>query len=188
LKVDEQIPGNVLLKTIEVVQNVYEKTTDRIAACISIINLTSTMNDNINKRLIVSVSQILQFLPMNPTNTDISETTFITRYTVHLLQSLFDNDDLIIRLDFTATEVADKHKRPPNFNGYLDCIITAFPHQSDDGINSGYGEVKKASMAGNHYLVNWDLVRLAFFGKNVIDDNRIGGNISIHIVGKFVYI
>lgn len=39
-------------------------------------------------------------------------------------------------------------------------------------------------MASNHYLVNWDLVRLAFFGKNAVDDNHLGSNISIHVVGK----
>ncbi|KAI9491411.1 hypothetical protein BDB00DRAFT_767051, partial [Zychaea mexicana] len=114
----------------------------------------------------------------------ISETMLITRYIVLLLQPLFDNDDLNIRLDFTATELAEKCKRPPNFNGCPDCIITRFTHQTDGGINIGYSEVKKISMARNHYLVNWDLVRLAFFGKNAIDDNHLGGNISIHIVGS----
>jgi hypothetical protein len=183
-----KFPGDVLLKTIEIAQSVYEKTTDRIGASVSILNMARTMNDKINKRLIVSASQLLQSLPMDPTNTDISETTLITRYIVPLLQPLFDNDDLNIRLDFTATELAEKCKRPPNFNGCPDCIITRFPHQTDEGINIGYGEVKKISMASNHYLVNWDLVRLAFFGKNAIDGNHLGGNISIHIVGRFVSI
>ncbi|RCI00237.1 hypothetical protein CU097_015691 [Rhizopus azygosporus] len=40
------------------------------------------------------------------------------------------------------------------------------------------------SMTSNHYLVSWDLVRLAFFGKNAVDDNHLGSNIRIHIVGK----
>ncbi|EPB86798.1 hypothetical protein HMPREF1544_06414 [Mucor circinelloides 1006PhL] len=179
-----KFPGDVLLKIIEIAQSVYEKTTDRIGASISILNLASTMDDKINRRLIVSASQLLQSLPMDPTNTDISETTLITRYIVPLLQPLFDKDDLNIRLDFTATELAEKCKRPPNFNGCPDCIITRFPHQTDDGINIGYGKVKKISMASNHYLVNWDLVRLAFFSKKAIDDNHLGGNISIHIVGS----
>ncbi|CAO3700879.1 unnamed protein product [Rhizopus stolonifer] len=41
-------------------------------------------------------------------------------------------------------------------------------------------------MANNHYLVNWDLVRLALFGKSAIDNNHLGGNISIHIVAPFI--
>lgn len=102
-----KFPGDKLLKTIEIAQSVYEKITDRIGASVSILNLASTMDENINKRLIVSASQLLQSLPMDPTNTDISETTLITRYIVPLLQPLFDNDDLNIRLDFTATELAD---------------------------------------------------------------------------------
>ncbi|KAF7721661.1 hypothetical protein EC973_004311 [Apophysomyces ossiformis] len=64
-----KFPGDVLLKTIEIVQSVYEKTTDRIGASVSILNLASTMDDKINKRLIVSASQLLQSLPMDPTNT-----------------------------------------------------------------------------------------------------------------------
>ncbi|SAL97828.1 hypothetical protein [Absidia glauca] len=95
-----KFPGDVLLKTIEISRSVYEKTTDRIGASVSILNLASTMDDKINKRLTVSASQILQSLPIDPTNTDISETTLITRYIVPLLQPLFDNDDLNIRVAF----------------------------------------------------------------------------------------
>ncbi|KAG1179342.1 hypothetical protein G6F70_001110 [Rhizopus microsporus] len=71
----------------------WPETTDQIDASVSVLNLASTMDDKINKPLIVSASQLLQSLPMDPTNTDISETTLITRYTVTLLQPLFDNDD-----------------------------------------------------------------------------------------------
>ncbi|CAO3700880.1 unnamed protein product [Rhizopus stolonifer] len=133
----DKFPSDILLKTIEIAQSVYEKTTDRIGASLSILNLASATDDKINKRLIVSASQLLQYLPMDPTNTDISEATLITRYIVPLLQPLFDNDDLNIRLDFTATEFAEKCKRPPNFNRCPDCIITRFPHQTDDGFNIG---------------------------------------------------
>ncbi|KAG0981064.1 hypothetical protein G6F29_007367 [Rhizopus arrhizus] len=40
-------------------------------------------------------------------------------------------------------------------------------------------------MAGNHYLVNWDLLRLAVFGKNAIDGNKLSGNLAIHVIGEF---
>ncbi|KAI9012692.1 hypothetical protein CLU79DRAFT_722191 [Phycomyces nitens] len=183
-KSTSNFPGQILLKTIEISQSMYDKTIDRISASASVLNLTSTMEDNIDERLIMSASWILQSLPMDPTNTDISETTLIVRYIVPLLEPLFDNDDLNIQLNFTGSELAEKYKRPPQFNGCPDCIITCFPHQTDNGINVGYGEVKKHSMANNHYLTNWDLVRLAFFGKNAIDDNNLGGNISIHIVER----
>lgn len=62
-----KIPGDVLLKTIGSAQGVYEKTMDRIGASASILNLASTMDDNINKSLIVSASQLLQSLPMDST-------------------------------------------------------------------------------------------------------------------------
>ncbi|KAI8379659.1 uncharacterized protein BYT42DRAFT_613945 [Radiomyces spectabilis] len=41
-------------------------------------------------------------------------------------------------------------------------------------------------MASNHYLMNWDLVCLAFFGKNAIGDHHLGGNISIYIVAPSI--
>ncbi|ORE11720.1 hypothetical protein BCV72DRAFT_332018 [Rhizopus microsporus var. microsporus] len=91
----------------------------------------------------VSASQLLQSLSMDSINIDISEAILIIRYIVPLLQPLFDNDGLNIRLDFTATKLAEKCKRSPNFNGCPDCIITRFPYQTDDGINIGYDEVKK---------------------------------------------
>ena len=52
-------PGDVLLKIIAIAQSVYEKTTDRIGASVSILNMARTMDDKINKRLVVSASQLL---------------------------------------------------------------------------------------------------------------------------------
>ncbi|KAG1450537.1 hypothetical protein G6F56_008320 [Rhizopus delemar] len=114
--------------------------------------------------LLVSASQLLQLLPVDTTNIEISEAIFITRYILPALQPLFDNQERNIRFEFSSTELADNHKRAPGFNGCPDCIITIFQHQTDDGANVGFGEVKRQSMAGNHYLVNWDLLRLAVFG------------------------
>ncbi|KAL0136188.1 hypothetical protein V8B55DRAFT_1291394, partial [Mucor lusitanicus] len=50
----------------------------------------------------------------------------------------------------------------------------------------GFGEVKRKTMAGNHYLINWDLLRLAVFGKNAIDGNKLSGNLAIHVVGPHI--
>ncbi|KAG0846852.1 hypothetical protein G6F17_013062 [Rhizopus arrhizus] len=116
---------------------------------------------------------------------NISETTFITRYILPALQPLFDNQERNIRFEFSSTDLADNHKRSPGFNGCLGCIITIFQHQTDDGANVEFGEVKQQSMAGNHYLVNWDLLRLAVFGKNAIDGNKLSGNLAIHVIGEF---
>lgn len=98
----DKFSGDVLLKAIRIAQGVYEKIADRIDASLSILKLASTMYDNINKHPVVSASQLLQSLPLDSANTDISETMLITRYIVPLLQPLFDNDDL----NTTATEHA----------------------------------------------------------------------------------
>ncbi|KAL0086856.1 hypothetical protein F4703DRAFT_1539113 [Phycomyces blakesleeanus] len=80
------------------------------------------------------------------------KTTLITRYILHEIQPLFDDHKRDIRLEF-------------GFIGYSDCIITVFPHHTDNGMNAGYDEVKRQSRAGSHCLVNLDLVRLATLGK-----------------------
>lgn len=174
----------ILLKTIEVAQSVYNKTSDRINAATSLLSLANTMDDPMDKKLIVSASQLLQFLPMDPTNLDICDTTLVTRYILHAIQSLFDDHERDIRLKFAFTESSDNHNPEVSFTGYPECIITVFPYQTDDGVNVGYDEAKRQSMTGNHYLVNWDLVRPATFGKNTIDENKLSGNLSIHMVGK----
>ncbi|KAG0738005.1 hypothetical protein G6F33_012155 [Rhizopus arrhizus] len=176
----------ILLKTIEVAQSVYNKTSDRINAATSLLSLANTMDDPMDKKLIVSASQLLQFLPMDPTNLDICDTTLVTRYILHAIQSLFDDHERDIRLKFAFTESSDNHNPEVSFTGYPECIITVFPYQTDDGVNVGYDEAKRQSMTGNHYLVNWDLVRPATFGKNTIDENKLSGNLSIHMVGPFI--
>lgn len=112
--------------------------------------------------------------------------TLITHYILPALQPLFDDDEKSTRLEFTPTNPANIDERPPNFDGCPDFTITVFPPQTSGGVNVGYGEVKRFSMVGNHYLVNWDLVRLALFGKRTMDRNSLASTLSVHIVGKFV--
>ncbi|KAI9492969.1 hypothetical protein BDB00DRAFT_872822 [Zychaea mexicana] len=49
-----KFPGNVLLESIIIAQNLYDETTDRINACASLLILASTIDDPIDKRLLVS--------------------------------------------------------------------------------------------------------------------------------------
>lgn len=113
---------------------------------------------------------------MDPIYLDIRETKLITRYIIHAIQPLFDDHERDIRLEFTFTEPADNHNREVSFTGCPDCIITVFSHQTDDGVNVGYGEVKSQAMVGDHYLVNLDLMRLATLGKNSMNENELTGN------------
>jgi hypothetical protein len=172
--------------SIDVITKVIRKEIDRLGAGASLLSLTSDMTDTIDKKMIMSILQLIQFLRMNPTYESISETTYITRYILPMLNPLFDDHDKRIRLEYIFTEAADKSPtRSPTFNGNLDCIVTSFIHETYNGVNIGYGEVKPLSTANNHHLVNWDLVRLGMFGKNAIDVNKLAGCLSMHIVGKY---
>jgi hypothetical protein len=164
---------------------VYRKNIDRLTAGASLLSLADNMTDTIDKKQMMSMLQLIQFLPMDSTYECISETTYITRYILLMIQPLFDDHDKNIRLDFTLTEPADKSPtHASTFNGNTDCIITSFMHEADNGVNIGYREVKPLTTANNHYLVNWGLVRLGMFGKNTIDQNKLGGSLSIYVVGK----
>ncbi len=53
-------------------------------------------------------------------------------------------------------------------------------------MNEDYGDVKRQSMAGDHYLVNLDLVRrFASMRKNTINENNdlIGNSSIVYIAG-----
>ncbi|KAI8373385.1 hypothetical protein EDC96DRAFT_572594 [Choanephora cucurbitarum] len=91
---------------------------------------------------------------------EIFETTFITRYILPALQHLLDNQERNIRFEFSPTDLADNHKRLSGLNG----IITIFQHQMDDGANVGFDEVKRQSMAGDHYLGDTMLLDLHTMG------------------------
>ncbi|CAO3616190.1 unnamed protein product [Mucor fragilis] len=143
LNMTYKFPGETLLGIIETAQSVYNKTNNRINAAASLLSLADTVDDPIDKKLIVSASQLLQFLPMDPTYSDICETKLITRYILHAMQPLFDDHERDIRLEFTFTEPADNYNREVSFTGCPDCIISVFPHQTDNAVNLGYGEVKR---------------------------------------------
>ncbi|KAG1050142.1 hypothetical protein G6F43_007561 [Rhizopus delemar] len=177
----------LLVDIIDIVSKVYRKNVDRLTASASLLSLASNTTDTMDKKLIMSVMQLIQFLPMDPTYECISETTYITRYILPMIQPLFDDHDKNIRLDFTFTEPADKSPTHAHiFNGNPDCIVASFMHETDNCVSIGYGEVKPLTTANNHYLVNWDLVRLGMFGKNTINQNKLRGSLSIHVVAPHI--
>lgn len=183
----EKEKKKTLLDIIDIIDKVYRKIIDRLTESASLILLAGNIEDKIDKELIMSVMQLIQFLPMDPTYECISETTYITRYILPMMQSIFDDYDKKIQLDFTFTEVADKSSaHASTFNGNPECIFTSFMHETDNGVNIGYGEVKPLKTANNHYLVNWHLVRLGMFGKKIIDQNKLGGSLSIHVVAPYI--
>ncbi|CEP11410.1 hypothetical protein [Parasitella parasitica] len=54
-----KFPGKALLETIKIAQNVYEKSNDRISAAFSLLSITQSMEEPIDKKLILSASQLL---------------------------------------------------------------------------------------------------------------------------------
>lgn len=85
----------------------YRKNIDRLTASASLLSLASNMTDTMDKKLMMSALQLIQFLPMDPTNECISETTYITRYMLPMIQPLFDDHDKNIRVLFTKNQNGD---------------------------------------------------------------------------------
>ncbi|KAG0865779.1 hypothetical protein G6F16_009967 [Rhizopus arrhizus] len=126
---------------IDIVGKVYRKNIDCLTASASLLSLADNMTDTIDKKLMMPMLQLIQFLPMDSTYECISETTYITRYILPMIQPLFDDHDKNILLDFTLTEPVDKSPtHASTFNDNTDCIITSFMHETDNGVNIGYRE------------------------------------------------
>ncbi|SAL97645.1 hypothetical protein [Absidia glauca] len=179
-----EFPMDLLMHSSTIAKDLYKNKINRIRACTSLLNLADKTDDLIDKRLLVSISLLAQYLPMDATNTVISESALISKYILPALQPLFDSDDDHTCLEFTSTDLADPKKRHPEFSGCPDFIITIHPYQTDDGANVGFDEVKPESAARNHHLVNLDLFRLAVFGKDAIDQKCYPGTLSIYVVGR----
>lgn len=103
---------------------------------------------------------------------------------MHTIQPLFDDDEGEVQLEFTFTDSPDCNNCEISFTGCPDCIISLYLHRKDYSVNLGYGEVKRGSMANDHYMVNLYLIRLATLGKNTMNVSKLTGNLSIHVVGK----
>lgn len=162
----------------------YNKKFDRPSAVIKLLTLATNADEH-EKKLLVSVSQLVQFLPMETPNSNTCETTLITRYILHTLQPLFDDLDNDVRLDFTFTLPAEPNQIL-HLQGSPVCIIAVSPHQTDDIIHVGYGEMKRSSEGSNHHSMNTDLVRLCIFSKNTVDKHSLRSAMNIQVVGSMM--
>ncbi|OAD71415.1 hypothetical protein PHYBLDRAFT_170779 [Phycomyces blakesleeanus NRRL 1555(-)] len=86
------------------------------------------------------------------------KTTLITRYILHEIQPLFDDHKRDIRLEF-------------GFIGYSDCIITVFPHHTDNGMNAGYDEMFVSEVPA--YLTNSNNLENAMYVFNLFANLKI---------------
>ncbi|KAG0166586.1 hypothetical protein DFQ30_007002 [Apophysomyces sp. BC1015] len=50
----------------------------------------------------------------------------------------------------------------------------------------GYGEAKPAARESDHYLVCQDLIKVALFCKNSLDEQLMEGVLGIHIIGRTI--
>lgn len=99
---------------------------------------------------------------MDPTYSDICETKLITIVSIlHAIQQqpLFDGREQDIQLEITCTGPADKHNLEVSFTGCPDCIISLFPHQTNNAVNVGYGEMKKIVYGRRPLFVQFAIIQ-----------------------------
>ncbi|KAG0182698.1 hypothetical protein DFQ28_001938, partial [Apophysomyces sp. BC1034] len=182
---DENIifPVDVMVKLMEIVQDFYHGTTNRLEACMLITGLLNPA-DVLDKKIIMSIHQLCLSLPLDAIMSDISENDYCSRYLTPALQPLFDDDVKNTQIRWSATVAANKrscslaNRRP-------DCIITTL---TDNNFSSslGHGEVKSHAESDNHYHTNMDLLRLGHFCKDSIDEHKLLASIGIHVVGPLL--
>ncbi|ORX48497.1 hypothetical protein DM01DRAFT_1326214 [Hesseltinella vesiculosa] len=188
LDMTKTFPRPILVSLFDAAERVSSGDIDRVEACSRIFDLIRSDDcpvDDLDKKLLISITRLLLDLPLNPMNTVMNESELITGYLLPALTHLFQDDDMDVRMRWTATEAADTTKTSVT-KKLPDCLVTLYPDSTEDGVNVAYGEVKREGERKNHYLANKDLVRLALFAKGTVDDSTAdtAASMAIHAVGR----
>ncbi|KAG0746432.1 hypothetical protein G6F21_004406 [Rhizopus arrhizus] len=152
----------------------------RVEACSSVLSMIRASSDNLDRKIMLSISQIFQSLPMDTVMSPLNESEFITRYMLPIFQPLFDDDQRLTTIRCGYPKSTGTGNRP-------DCIISIMQGSYHLG-NLRYGEIKSPLETGNHFGTNIDLLRLGLYCKNAIDDNKLGASLAIHVTGFMVVI
>ncbi|KAG1144470.1 hypothetical protein G6F37_010494 [Rhizopus arrhizus] len=183
---NQKFPNDLMIGLMELAWSLYHESIDRVEACSSVLSMIRASSDSLDRKLMLSISQIFQSLPMDTVMSPLNESEFITRYLLPIFQPLFDDDQRSTTIRWTTTQSVDIQKSMGTGNR-PDCIISIMQGSYHLG-NLGYGEIKSPLETGNHFGTNKDLLHLGLYCKNAIDDNKLGASLAIHVTGFMVVI
>lgn len=141
------------------------------------------IDDNIrldtNDRHYISHKYSLKKLPLTAIKdkTTIGEGELLTTYFDPILASILANPDENVLLRWAnVTCDATRDKRPDATISKLTQLVF--------GPSLGFGEAKVAQATCDKYMLCHDLIRLAAFTKDTIDENKLYASLSFQIHGK----
>ncbi|KAI9309596.1 hypothetical protein BJ944DRAFT_226692 [Cunninghamella echinulata] len=180
-----EFDNSIIIKLFSIFKNIRKNELDRMVAAMEVMKLMEQTKDHMSKKILISVRNLIENLPMKNLDEDIKEIELITRYVHPLLSPLLDDITNNIMFRWTSTTNQEWKtsfsisKRRPDSN------ITETNGTFYDK-SFGFGEVKCKSMALNHYATNKDLLRIAHFSKNSIDTHSINSVLSFTVVGDYI--
>ncbi|KAG0221949.1 hypothetical protein BGW41_006288 [Actinomortierella wolfii] len=115
-----------------------------------------------DRKIRLMLETLLEYLPSKPAES-ISESTFVTKYVAPIIQAFMDND--ITTSDFPNTE-STTQKRQGLRADRPDIRVMAFEKEVC------WGEVTGPAQETNSAKNQWDIYRLARFGKSFLDEGH----------------
>ncbi|KAG0748697.1 hypothetical protein G6F23_001678 [Rhizopus arrhizus] len=130
--------------------------------------------------------QTLQ-LPKNEKKFAKAVATFVNKlppvYVDPFLSSLFDDPNQGMYLRWTNGSTLEAKQLCSNMRPDISITKTLGRKWAR---SLGYGEAKPATRENDHYLVCQDLIKVAIFCKNALDEQLMDGVLGIHIVGRTI--
>ncbi|KAG1329243.1 hypothetical protein G6F63_011457 [Rhizopus arrhizus] len=180
-KLDDVFPNDIMLNLMQLSWNLSSGSMDRIDASSALMTTAKATTNRLDRKIILSIGQLLHTLPMEAIMEPTNESELITRYLLPAFQALFDDDDCATMIRWTTTQSVDVKKSSSSTNK-PDCIISIIKGNYFK-YNLGFGEVKSPMEVGNHIAVNKDLFRLGTFCKAANDADNLNACLALHVIG-----
>ncbi|ORY97578.1 hypothetical protein BCR43DRAFT_530658 [Syncephalastrum racemosum] len=132
-----------------------------------------------------ALANLLVKLPKFAIEEEANESELCTRYIEPFLAGLFDDPDRDVFLRWTNETTLEFKRNDDDTDRRPDMTITRTCGVKW-GTTCGYGEAKSAASGADHHAVCLDLMRLAVFAKDAMDEQRFEGILGIQIVGRMI--
>ncbi|ORX55564.1 hypothetical protein DM01DRAFT_1382712 [Hesseltinella vesiculosa] len=129
------------------------------------------------------LTDLVKKLPRVPIEEDVNEYELSTRFADPFLCGLFDDPEEGVYLRWTNDISFEARKNDTLWTCRPDLTITSLK-----GVkwttSHGYGEAKSACHEANNFVLSKDLIRVAMFCKNALDEQNLDGILGLQIIGR----
>ncbi|KAG1205925.1 hypothetical protein G6F35_011371 [Rhizopus arrhizus] len=135
--------------------------------------------DNIKTSVVNCIRRLMEKLPMRePIERCTSETEIWSAYVDPVLDSLLSPEEGVHLRWTNKKDIQEEGERPDS--------IVSIMSQSQWSRNFGHGEAKIAEATENYHVLAWDLCRLGYFNKNIINKDNVKSSFAFQSKGHSV--